>query len=148
MAAATPPPGDLPLLNPPDVTGCFVCGLDNPDGLRVRIHRDGDEAVAEYVPRPTDAGWPEAMHGGLVGLLVDEMLVYAGAAHGLWAVTARVSYRLRRPIPLGEPLRLRGRLEQRAGRGYRAAVTVRLADGSQAAEGAGTCMLRDRHLPG
>ena len=136
---------DLPLLNPPEITGCFVCGLDNPDGLRLRIHREGSDAVAVYAPRPTDAGYPELFHGGLVGLLVDEMLVYAGAAHGLWAVTARVGYRLRRPIPLGAPVRLRGRLLRRSGRGYRAAVEVRLPDEALAAEGEGACMLRDEH---
>lgn len=137
----------LPLLNPPEITGCFVCGLDNPDGLRLRIYRQGSEAVSAYAPRPTDAGYPGWMHGGLVGLLVDEMLVYAGAAHGLWSMTARVRYRLRRPIPLGAPVRLRGRLLQRSGRGYRASVAVHLPDGALAAEGEGTCMLRDEHGP-
>jgi acyl-coenzyme A thioesterase PaaI-like protein len=88
------------------------------------------------------------MHGGLIGLLVDELLVYAGAVHGLWAVTARVGYRLRRPIPLGTPLRLEGRMAQRSGRGYRAGVTVHLPDGTLAADGEGTCVLRDAHRPG
>jgi acyl-coenzyme A thioesterase PaaI-like protein len=136
---------DLPLLNPPEITGCFVCGLDNPDGLRLRIYREGSDAVAAYAPRPTDAGYPELFHGGLVGLLVDEMLVYAGAAHGLWAMTARVGYRLRRPIPLGAAVMLRGRLLQRSARGYRASVEVRLPDEALVAEGEGTCMLRDEH---
>ena len=148
MTAEAPFLEGLPLLNPPDIAGCFVCGLDNPDGLRLRIHGDGDAAVAAYAPRPTDAGWPEVMHGGLVGLLVDELLVYAGAVHGLWAVTARVGYRLRRPIPLGAPLRLEGRLSQRSSRGYRAGVTIHLADGTLAADGEGTCVLRDAHRPG
>lgn len=134
MASPAPTPDGLPLLNPPDITGCFVCGLDNPDGLRLRVYGDGEAAVAAYAPRPTDAGWPEVMHGGLVGLLVDELLVYAGAVHGLWAVTARVGYRLRRP--------------ERSGRGYRAQVTLHLPDGTLAADGEGTCVLRDAHRPG
>lgn len=136
-----PPPSDLPRLNPVSVTGCFVCGDDNPDGLHLDIRRDGDEAVAVYAPRATQQGWPQRFHGGLVGLLVDEMLVYAGAPHGLWGMTARVGYRLRRPIPLDATLHLRGRMTQRSARGFRAEVTVRLADGTLAADGEGTCVL-------
>ena len=57
-------------------------------------------------------------------------------------------YRLRRPIPLGAALRLEGRLVQRSGRGYRAQVTLHLPDGTLAADGEGTCVLRDAHRPG
>lgn len=128
------------VLNPPQCPCCFVCGADNPEGLALRIERDGDDAVAVYAPRSALQGYPERLHGGLVGMLVDEMLVYAGAPHGLWGVTAKVSYTLRRSIPLGATLTLRGRMTQRSGRGFKAAVTVHLADGTLAADGEGTCV--------
>ena len=141
MTGAPPAdPSDLPLLNPPTFPHCFVCGPANPHGLHLRVHRDGTDAVAVYRPEPHHEGYPSHFHGGLVGLLVDEMLVYAGAPHGLWGMTARVGYRIRRPIPVGERLRLRGRMTQRAGRGFRAEVGVHLADGTLAAEGEGTCV--------
>ena len=108
---------DLPLLNPPDFPDCLVCGPANPEGLHLRIHRDGTDAVARYTPRATQIGYPERVHGGLIGMLVDEMLVYAGAPHGLWGMTAKVRYWLRRPIPVGAELTLRGRLVQRSERG-------------------------------
>ena len=44
-------------------------------------------------------GYPDRVHGGLIGMLVDEMLVYAGAPHGMWGMTAKVRYWLRRPSP-------------------------------------------------
>lgn len=119
-----------------------MCGPANPEGLGLEVIRDGDDAIARFVPRSTHQGWPERTHGGLVGLLVDEMLVYAGAPHGLEGMTASVSYRLRRPIPIGAELELRGRLTRRSSRGYRASVEVRLADGLLVAEGEGTCVLR------
>lgn len=40
---------------------CFGCGPDNPEGLRIEIHRDGDRTdrlVGLYRPRPTAAGFP------------------------------------------------------------------------------------------
>ncbi len=133
----------LPRLNPESFTHCFVCGPDNPHGLGLSIHRDGTDAVARYTPCPHQEGYPERFHGGLVGLLVDEMLVYAGAPHGLWGMTAKVRYQLRRPIPIGTELLLRGRLTQTSSRGFRAVVAIRLPDGTLAAEGEGMCVAYD-----
>lgn len=130
----------LPLLNPPEFPQCFVCGPDNPEGLHLRVFRDGTDAVAAYTPRAHQEGYPHRFHGGLVGLLVDEMLVYAGAPHGIWGMTAKVRYWLRLPIPLGSPLALRGRLTQRSDRGFRAVVAIHLPDGQLAAEGEGMCV--------
>lgn len=132
----------LPLLNPPSCPDCFVCGAGNPEGLRLEVYRDGTDAVAIFSPRPTHSGYPERMHGGLVGMLVDEMLVYAGAPHGLWGMTAKVRYWVRRPIPLDAALTLRGRLVQRSDRGFRAVVSIHLPGELLAAEGEGMCVLR------
>ena len=133
--------GDL--LNP-TCPGCFVCGSDNPEGFRLHVFRDGTDAVATFTPRETLQGYPERLHGGVVGMLVDEMLVYAGAPHGVWGMTAKVRYWIRRPIPLDATLALRSRLVQRSDRGFRAVVTIHLPGDVLAAEGEGMLVLRSR----
>jgi acyl-CoA thioesterase FadM len=140
MSAAPTSLEHLPLLNPADFPHCFVCGVDNAHGLHLRVHRDGTDAVARYAPIPHQEGYPGRFHGGLVGLLVDEMLVYAGAPHDLWGMTAKVQYRLRRAIAFDGPLELRARLTQRSARGFRATVTIHGPDGVLAADGEGTCV--------
>ncbi|MGI9540351.1 MAG: PaaI family thioesterase [Miltoncostaeaceae bacterium] len=130
------------LLNPPEVPDCFVCGPANPEGLGLEIRQDGEGAVATFTPRPAHQGYPERMHGGLVAALIDEMLVYAGAPLGIWGMTAKVSYRLRTAIPLEATLTLRSSVTRRSGSGFRAEVEVRLPDGTLAAEGEGTCVVR------
>jgi hypothetical protein len=75
------------------------------------------------------------------------MLVYAGAPHGLWGMTAKVRYWLRRPIPVGEELTLRGRMVQRSDRGFRAVATVHLPGEVLAAEGEGMCVIREAPVP-
>lgn len=134
---------ELPILNPPEYPNCFVCGPANDAGLGLIVRRDGDTAVARYRPLAHQEGYPARFHGGLVGLLVDEMLVYAGAANGLVGMTARVSYRLRRPIPMDAELDLRGRLTSTNSRGFKAEVEIALTDGSLAADGTGTCVSYD-----
>jgi len=138
---------DLPLLNPPEFPHCFVCGPDNGEGLHLKVYRDDTDAVARYVPLAHQEGYPARFHGGLIGLLVDEMLVYAGAAHGIWGMTATVRYWLRRPVPMDTTLDLRGRLTQHSGRGFRAVVSVHLPDGQLAADGEGMCVAWDGAAP-
>lgn len=135
------------MLNPEEFPHCFVCGPKNPDGLHLTVYRDGDDAVATWSPSHTHEGYPNHFHGGLVGLLVDEMLVYAGAAHGLWGMTARVSYTLRAPVPMEGEMHLRGTLVSQSSHGYRATVEIRVADDLLAAEGEGLCVIRkDLHV--
>ena len=130
------------MLNPAEFPHCFVCGPENPDGFHLTVYKDGDEAVARWSPRQTHEGYPDHFHGGLVGLLVDEMLVYAGAAHGLWGMTAKVSYTLRARVPMEGEIHLRSRLVSQSSRGYRATVEIRVADDLLAAEGEGLCVIR------
>lgn len=111
------------------------------------VHRDGEEAVARFMPKELHQGYPSRFHGGLVGLLVDEMLVYAGLARGLVGMTASVSYRLRAPAPLERELTLRSRVDSQSGRAYRASVEVAVED-RLVAEGSGTCVLVPDPPPG
>ena len=77
-----------------------------------------------------------------MGLLVDEMLVYAGVCVGVWSMTARVSYRLREGIPPGTPIDIRAEVTRMRPRAFVAVVALR-CDGRLVAEGEGTCVVRD-----
>jgi len=58
---------------------CFGCGPDNPDGLRIRIFRDPENAsrlVGTYQPRTTQTGFPQIVHGGLQFTALDCMAAW------------------------------------------------------------------------
>lgn len=62
---------------------CFGCGPDNPQGLRIEIHRDGDRTdrlVGVFRPRPTAAGFPGVAHGGAQFAALDCMPLTTTAA--------------------------------------------------------------------
>ncbi len=131
------------LLNPPDAAHCFVCGSDNASSLGLHVFRDGTDAIATFIPEERFEGWAGRLHGGVIGLLVDEMLVYAGVPHDLWGMTANVRYWLQKPIPLeGVELTLRGRLTQKSSGGFRAVVSVHSGE-VLVAKGEGMCVLRN-----
>ena len=90
---------------------CFGCGPDNPEGLRIRIFRDGartDRLVGVYSPRQTAAGFPQIVHGGLQFTALDCMAGWAvfilRSPGKMMPLTKGASTRFLRPARLGTPL--------------------------------------------
>jgi len=108
---ATPPSPPGRLL--PWTRSCFVCGQDNPHGLHLRSYLDADGTVRlAYTPREADLGWRHLVHGGIAMTLVDEVMTWAAIVAARRAcVAVEVTVRLRKPIRVGEPLRVEGRAE-------------------------------------
>ena len=91
--------------------GCYVCGPENPSGLKIPFHKmDVGVSRAEYVARCEHAGWPEVIHGGLLFTLMDEAVAWACTYAGKRCVTARAEARFREPARVGMPLVITGRV--------------------------------------
>jgi len=90
---------------------CFGCSADNPEGLRIRIFRDGaDRLVGTYRPRETAGGFPHIVHGGLQFTVLDCMAgwtMFALRNPGkMMPLTKSASTRFHRPARLGTELAL------------------------------------------
>jgi len=55
---------------------CIVCGKENPIGFKLDFRQEGETVKAEFTPGEFHQGWPEIVHGGVLGLLLDEATVY------------------------------------------------------------------------
>lgn len=80
------------------------------------IHRADDGVVAEVTLGLAYEGPPGFVHGGMSGLLMDQMLGAAAIAAGLWGMTAHLELDYRGPLPLTTPLTLRARVTGAEGR--------------------------------
>lgn len=116
---------------------CFVCGRDNPIGLKVLFYQRGKQVVTHFTPGPEHQGYPDRMHGGIASTLLDETIGRAGFIDGSWTFTARFEVRFRKPIPLGQEITVVGEVTKDRGRAIEAQGWIFLADGSVAAEGQG-----------
>ncbi len=85
----------------PNSRMCFVCGRDNPIGLRLTFETDGQCVVTEFTPRPEHQGYPGVLHGGIASALLDEVLGRTAIAYGRFMMTAQMEVRYRVPIPIG-----------------------------------------------
>lgn len=92
---------------------CFGCGLENPEGLRIRIYRDGEKAnrlVGTFHPRPTSTGFPNIVHGGAQFTVLDcmagwVMFILRNPGRSV-PLTTSATMRFKRAAVLGEELRL------------------------------------------
>lgn len=122
----------------PSSRTCFVCGRDNPVGLKVRW--DSDPEAGEIRASVTIAGefngYPGVAHGGVLAAILDETAGRTVLMNGDFEdlmVTAKLEIAYRQPTPTGTPLLVVGRLLRRSESRAEAEAEVRLPDGSVSA---------------
>jgi acyl-coenzyme A thioesterase PaaI-like protein len=95
---------------PIDDGNCFACGPENPIGLHLRFERDGEGVRADTVLAQPFQGWQSIAHGGIAMALLDEAMAHAAGAAGHRGMTASVNVRFRKPVPIGKPITIAGRV--------------------------------------
>lgn len=91
---------------------CFVCGRDNPHGLRVPFYFNGDSASAKFIPGKEHCGFDGIVHSGILFSLLDEAMMHLIHANGLKAITVEVKVRMKKIAFAGMELQVKaGSLE-------------------------------------
>lgn len=105
---------------------CYVCGTDNPSGLKVRfaIDHTARTITGRFTPRLEHEGWEGLVHGGILAALLDEAMVKLAAHLGEPAVSAELTVRFKSPVASGEELVVTGRIVKEARRLIEAEATV------------------------
>jgi uncharacterized protein (TIGR00369 family) len=86
----------MPQIELPHTAGCFVCGRDNPLGLRLSSFVDTDTGQVQttFTPLPQHIGFDQIIHGGILATLLDELMVWAAIwASGKACVAGELSLR-------------------------------------------------------
>ena len=83
---------------------CFVCGPNNPIGLKLNFSLDGEVMTTEFVPKKEHQGYMNIVHGGIISTLLDEIMVKLAIELGMPVVTAQMDIRLRKSAKVGERL--------------------------------------------
>jgi acyl-coenzyme A thioesterase PaaI-like protein len=97
----------------PNSKMCFICGLENPVGLRLRIYEIEPGVIESTYTAPEHfQGYPGVLHGGIVATILDEI---SGRAHmgpaenPRFMYTAKLEVKYRKNVPTGKPLRIVGK---------------------------------------
>ena len=91
--------------------GCFACGTENPIGLNLRFFLEGEAVCTETTLDKVYEGWEGIAHGGIVSTLLDEIMSWTILYRKkVFIVTRSMSVKYIRPIMIGTPLLIRGRI--------------------------------------
>jgi uncharacterized protein (TIGR00369 family) len=114
---------------------CFVCGKDNPRGMRApfEVHRDRQASFCRMAIPRSFQGWQDVIHGGIVAALLDEACVHACRTLGPFPVTAEMSVKFKRPVPAETEILVRGQVTGKRRRLVEARATLEI-DGEIHAE--------------
>ena len=120
---------------------CFGCGPLNDDGLQLKFTPGPDGSVAEYVFPERFQSWGGMAHGGMVALMLDEAVGWAAWHAGHPGVTGRLQVSFRRPLRLGEAVRIVGKVDStRRTLVYASAYVENRDDHSRVADATATLM--------
>jgi acyl-coenzyme A thioesterase PaaI-like protein len=119
--------------------GCFVCGLDNPLGFRLRFAAEGSAVTtAVALPRHYN-GFPAVAHGGILATLLDEAMGWAAVlAQNRFAYTAELTLRYEAPVPVEETLLIRAQVDRHNRRLAYARAELTAVNGVRLASATGT----------
>lgn len=117
--------------------GCLLCGKDNPFGLHARFWElEGEEILCIITPRDEHQSYPGRMHGGIAAAILDETI---GRAANIFepdgfGVTAELTTKYRKPVPLDVELRAVARITKNNSRMFEGTGELLLPDGTVAVE--------------
>jgi uncharacterized protein (TIGR00369 family) len=121
---------------------CFGCGPLNEAGLQLNFTPGPDGSVAEFVVPERFQSWAGMAHGGITALLLDEAVGWAAWHAGHPGVTGRLQVNYRRPLKLGERVRVVGKVERvRRSLVYASAYVENRDDTSRIADATATLMM-------
>lgn len=122
----------------PSAKWCFVCGVENPCGLKIRFFNDGPQrAMARVTLGDEYQSYPGVAHGGILATILDETMgraVLADDGPERFMFTARMETRFRRPVPLHQEFVVRGQVDSIRDRTALVSGQIALTDGTVAVE--------------
>lgn len=88
---------------------CFICGDRNQAGVKAKFFvLDNGSVISEMVADERFQGYKDVLHGGIISAMLDEVMIKAVLANGIFAVTAEMTIRFKRPVMTGQKIRFTG----------------------------------------
>lgn len=92
-------------------TMCFACGPDNPIGLRIKFDLHDGICTGEFTAGENHVGYENTVHGGIIFSALDDVMANVLYLQSIKAHTARCEIRYRKALEVGQPVKLRGWIE-------------------------------------
>src|ERR1700688_5164838 len=90
---------------------CFVCGQNNPEGMRLKFILDEERQtfVCKFRLGKRYTGPPGHCHGGIIATILDDAMGKVNKLRHVIALTSQITVDYLKPVPLNKPLRVESR---------------------------------------
>lgn len=99
-----------------DLNHCFVCGKDNPKGLRLMIEDGEGWAKTTWTIEEPYVGYENILHGGIQAAIMDDMMSHATYYMNVDALTVHLEMDYKSPAYVGETVTCEAYVEHYGGR--------------------------------
>jgi uncharacterized protein (TIGR00369 family) len=90
---------------------CFACGTANPIGLKLTFYNMNDRVCTDITLGKYHEGWQNMAHGGIISTLLDEVMAWTIMYFKrIFFVTRKMEVKYVRPVLIGVPLTVKGRM--------------------------------------
>ena len=133
-------------IDPKPGNNCFGCGGGNARGMQLSFEQDDERQriVGRFRLGEEYQGGSGFLHGGIIALLLDEVMSKASRFDGQSAVTADLRVEYKRPIRVNTDIVVEGFVTRREGRQLYHEGEIRNAAGDLLARGEGRFVIIDR----
>lgn len=131
--------GEKLVLAPNPSNNCFGCGGANDFGMKLTFEVDLEtgRAVGKFKLGPRYAGGAGFVHGGVIAVLLDEVMGKISKLSEERAVTAELNIEYRKPVPTDAEIVVSGWQESEKGRNRFRIGEIHDAQGNLLARGRG-----------
>jgi len=119
---------------------CLCCGEKNPLGFKMKFRFEAEKIFSETVIPKEYQGFADVVHGGILGTLLDELMVNLYWLKGEKAVTAEYQVRLKVPCPVNHKVVLSAWHVETKRNIFLTAAQAELEDGTVVAEATAKCI--------
>ncbi len=126
---------------------CFVCGPNNPIGLKLDFAFDGKTISTVFTPQKVHQGYVNIVHGGIITTLLDEVMVKLAIALDMPAVTAQMDIRLKKALNIGEKITVSAKINSITRKLLEASAKAVTDEGTIIAEASGKLVRVNLNIP-
>jgi len=92
---------------------CFACGSKNPIGLKLKFTLEEDNVLrTQFTPQKVHQGYKDIVHGGIIALILDEVMVNLLWKSGRPAISAEIEVKLSQSVKPGETVYFEARISK------------------------------------
>ncbi|HPM03990.1 MAG: PaaI family thioesterase [Candidatus Cloacimonetes bacterium] len=95
-------------MSEPVFKNCFVCGQDNPIGLKLNFQYNENTAWCFWETHSDYEGYPGIIHGGIISTLLDEVMAKTILSGGQTAVTTELNIKYKKPALVNKKYKVTG----------------------------------------